>query len=87
MWSAGAGHAGSRSPQRTWDRIITDLRAHTPSLKTLGLCHNLIEGIDTCGTATALGAEYALAKSFTAEEVLSRVKGFFFPFVIKRWCA
>ncbi len=41
--------------------IIIYLQAHSPSLKILAICANLIEGNDTCCAATALGAHDVLA--------------------------
>ncbi len=54
--------------------IIIYLQAHSPSLKILAICANLIEGIDTCHAARALGAHDVLTKPFSSEEFLQRVK-------------
>lgn len=54
--------------------IIIYLQAHSPSLKILAICGNLVEGIDTCHTARAFGAHDALAKPFSSEEFLQRVE-------------
>jgi DNA-binding response OmpR family regulator len=54
--------------------IIIYLQAHSPSLRILAICANLIEGIDTCRAAMGLGAHDALAKPFRLEEFLQRVE-------------
>lgn len=54
--------------------LIIYLQTHSPSLKILAVYSNLVEGVDTCHAATALGAHDALAKPFSLEDFLQRVE-------------
>ncbi len=53
--------------------IIIYLQAHSPSLKILAICANLVDGVDTCRAAMGLGAHDAVAKPFSSEEFHQRV--------------
>lgn len=53
--------------------VIIYLKAHSPSLKNLAICSNLVEGLYTCHAATALGAHKALSKPLDAETFLKHV--------------
>jgi CheY-like chemotaxis protein len=62
-----------RLPKVNGLEIIIYLKAHSPSLKILAICDNLVRGIDTCHAATAHGAHDALAKPLDAETFLKHV--------------